>query len=110
MEISLYFAYSPPNLPMELSNSSSMLHCPEGFLKSEPLKITSDIDSPRRFLAESSPSTQRTASITLDLPHPLGPTTATIFVGKDILVGSTKLLNPASLMCLSCIKYILYSF
>jgi hypothetical protein len=37
------------------------------------LKITSCIDSPRSCLALDSPSTQRTASITLDLPQPLGP-------------------------------------
>ena len=103
-EISLKAAYSPPTFPLELSNKSSILHCPDGFLCSDPLKITSDIESPLRFFAESSPSTHLTASIILDFPHPFGPTTATIFVGKDILVGSTKLLKPANLMCLSCIK------
>ena len=66
--------------------------------------MTSDIESPLRFLAESSPRTHLTASITLDFPQPLGPTTATKFVGKEILVLSTKLLKPASLICLSCIE------
>ena len=80
-----------------------MLHWPDGFLESVPLKITSTIDSPRRFLADNSPSTHLTASITLDLPQPFGPTTPTKLVGKAIFVGSTKLLKPASLMCLSCI-------
>ena len=65
--------------------------------------MTSTIDSPLRFFAESSPNTHLTASITLDLPQPLGPTTPTKLVGKDIFVGSTKLLKPASFMCLSCI-------
>ena len=65
--------------------------------------MTSTIDSPRRFLAESSPKTHLTASITFDLPQPLGPTTPTQFEGKDIFVGSTKLLKPASFICLSCI-------
>ncbi|RMS49372.1 hypothetical protein ALP64_204955 [Pseudomonas syringae pv. actinidiae] len=64
----------------------------------EPLKMTSVMDSPRRFLAELSPMTQRTASIILDLPHPLGPTTAAMLLGKFTVVGSTKDLNPASLM------------
>src|SRR3546814_10306776 len=45
-----------------------------------------------------SPSTQRTASITLDLPQPFGPTTPVRFDGNGRCVGSTKDLNPASLM------------
>ena len=65
--------------------------------------MTSTIDSPRRFLADSSPKTHLTASITFDLPQPLGPTTPTKFEGKDIFVGSTKLLKPDSFICLSCI-------
>ncbi len=71
---------------------------PTGWRLTEPLKITSAIDSPRRFLAELSPITQRTASITLDLPQPLGPTTAHILLGKWTVVGSTKDLKPASLI------------
>ena len=105
IDISLKEAYSPPILPLALSNKSSILHCPEGFLESVPLKITSTIDSPRRFFADSSPSTHLTASITLDLPQPFGPTTPTKFVGNPIFVGSTKLLKPASFMCLSCIFF-----
>src|SRR5215510_11555382 len=54
--------------------------------------------SPRRCRAEDSPSTQRTASMTLDLPHPLGPTTPTSCPGSGMWVGSTKDLKPASLM------------
>ena len=65
--------------------------------------MTSTIDSPLKFFAESSPNTHLIASITLDLPQPFGPTTPTIFVGKDIFVGSTKLLKPDSFMCFSCI-------
>src|SRR5450830_2104908 len=67
----------------------------------EPLKMTSVIDSPRRFFAELSPITQRTASMMFDLPQPLGPTTAAMLLGKFTVVGSTKDLNPASLMHLS---------
>ena len=66
--------------------------------------MTSVIDSPRRFFAELSPITQRTASIMFDLPQPLGPTTAPILVGKKTVVGSTKDLKPASLMHLSRIE------
>src|SRR5690554_493633 len=56
------------------------------------------MDSPRRYLAELSPITQRTASMILDLPQPFGPTTAVRLVGKGTVVGSTNDLNPASLM------------
>jgi hypothetical protein len=48
----------------------------------EPLKITSCIDSPRNSEAFDSPSTQRTESITLDLPQPFGPTTPTSCPGS----------------------------
>ena len=50
----------------------------------EPLKMTSAMMSPRRCLADSSPMTQRTASMTLDLPQPLGPTTPVRLLGKLI--------------------------
>ena len=43
-----------------------------------PWKIASSILAPRIVLGRCSPSTQRIASLILDLPHPLGPTTAVI--------------------------------
>src|SRR5436190_12622055 len=49
---------------------------PSGLRPSVPLKITSAISPPRKALADCSPSTQRIASDTFDLPHPLGPTMA----------------------------------
>src|SRR5690606_14709932 len=98
IDISANPAYSPPSVPSELSKFSSMLACPTGFLAVDPLKITSVMDSPRRFLAEDSPITHRTASIILDLPQPLGPTIAHILLGNGTVVGSTKDLNPASLI------------
>src|SRR5438876_6556694 len=49
---------------------------PIGLRPSVPLKITSAISPPRSALADCSPKTQRIASETLDLPHPLGPTMA----------------------------------
>ena len=58
--------------------------------------MTSAIESPRRWRADSSPITQRTASITLDLPQPLGPTTPVRLDGNVTTVGSTKDLKPAS--------------
>src|ERR1700743_2288476 len=92
--------------PSELSKMSSTEAVPTGLRAEDPLKITSAMESPRRFLAEVSPSTQRTASIVLDLPQPLGPTMPTRLLGKLIWVGSTKDLNPTSFilesrMCLA---------
>src|SRR5438874_8160278 len=55
----------------------------------------------RRCLADSSPITQRTASMTFDLPQPFGPTTPVRLLGKLICVGSTKDLKPASLILVS---------
>jgi hypothetical protein len=70
-----------------------------GLRADEPLKITSVIESPRKCFAELSPSTQRTASITLDFPQPLGPIIADKALSNGILVGSTNDLNPASFIC-----------
>src|SRR5499427_3102844 len=92
--ISPYCAQAPPMRPSELSNTSSTEARPTGFLSVEPLKITSCMCSPRSCLADDSPSTQRTASMTLDLPHPLGPTTPTSWPGTAMEVGSTKDLKP----------------
>ena len=62
----------------------------------DPLKITASIESPRISLALDSPSTQRTDSITLDLPQPLGPTMPTRWPWMCKVVGSTNDLKPAS--------------
>ena len=77
-----------------------MLAVPTGFRDDEPLKITSAIESPRKCLADDSPITQRIASMTLDLPQPLGPTMPTRLLGKYTEVGSTKDLKPASFILL----------
>jgi len=42
--------------------------------------------------------TQRTASMTLDLPQPFGPTMPTRLLGMGMVVGSTKDLKPESLI------------
>src|SRR5437879_5876801 len=67
---------------------------PRGLRPSVPLKITSAISPPRRALADCSPSTQRIASDTFDLPHPLGPTIAVTPGWKFSAVLSAKDLNP----------------
>src|SRR5690606_11356378 len=94
-------AYCPPSVPSELSNTSSTEAVPTGLREAEPLNTTSAMEPPRRCLAEISPMTQRTASMMLDLPQPLGPTTPIRLLGKFTAVGSTKDLNPASLILLS---------
>src|SRR5581483_294895 len=88
----------PPILPSELSNTSSTDAVPTGLRAAEPLNTTSAMFSPRKCLADSSPMTQRTASMMFDLPQPLGPTTPVRFPGKLTWVGSTKDLKPASLI------------
>ena len=93
-----YWAYSPPADPSALSKTISMLAMPTGLRPLEPLKMTSAMDWPRSILADDSPMTQRTASMTLDLPQPFGPTIPTRLLGKGTVVGSTKDLNPASLI------------
>src|SRR5210317_2147883 len=98
MAISEKRAYSPPSVPSLLSKTSSIEAWPTGCRPPEPLKMTSVMDSPRRFFAELSPMTHRTATMMLDLPHPFGPTTALILRGNCTVVGSTKDLNPASLI------------
>jgi hypothetical protein len=81
-----------------LSKVSSTLERLAGLRCVVPLKITSCMLSPRSSLALDSPSTQRTASMMLDLPQPLGPTTPTSWPGSMKLVGSANDLKPASLM------------
>src|SRR3984957_18430801 len=51
---------------------------PSGLRSRVPAKITSSILDPRRLFADCSPSTQLIASLRLDFPQPLGPTTAAI--------------------------------
>src|SRR5690554_704101 len=106
-EISLNLTNSPGAVPSLLSNTSSMDAWPTGLRALEPLKMTSVMDSPRRYLAELSPITQRTASMMLDLPQPLGPTTAVMLDGNGTVVGSTNDLKPASLMDFSLISGVL---
>jgi hypothetical protein len=59
-----------------------------------PAKITSSILPPRRDLAPCSPITQLSASTTLDLPDPLGPTTQVMPDSKLSVVAEANDLNP----------------
>ena len=69
------------------------------FLKSVPPKMTSCILPPRRFFADCSPKTHRTASATLLLPQPFGPTIQVTPSSKRITVLSANDLKPTS--CIS---------
>src|SRR5262249_29777017 len=68
---------------------------PVGLRSRVPAKITSSMRTPRRLLADCSPSTQEMESAILDFPQPLGPTTAAIpSPGNFSSVLSQKDLNP----------------
>src|SRR5487761_1490937 len=58
--------------------------------------MRSSVLLPRSRVGACSPSTQRIASTTFDLPHPLGPTTAVIPDAKLIDVESKKDLKPTN--------------
>ena len=60
----------------------------------DPWKMASSIFPPRMAEGRCSPNTQRMASLILDFPHPLGPTTAVIPSWKSMTVASAKDLNP----------------
>src|SRR5439155_25304810 len=69
---------------------------PTGLRVSAPLKMTSAISSPLSDFADCSPSAHRTASRTLDFPHPFGPTTAVMPSWKFRIVLSANDLKPSS--------------
>src|SRR5450830_2023070 len=95
-EISAYCDHSPDAPPKLLSKTNSTLARDIGLRLPEPLNMTASMLSPRISLADDSPNTQRTDSITLDLPQPLGPTTPTRCPCICSVVGSTNDLKPAS--------------
>src|SRR5580704_18530927 len=75
---------------------------PSGLRDLVPAKMTSSMRAPRRDLADCSPRTQLMASLRLDLPHPLGPTTAAIPPPLNLSsVRSQKDLKPWSSTFLS---------
>src|SRR3954453_12981237 len=67
-----------------------------------PAKMTSSILPPRRLFAPCSPRTQAMASTTLDLPEPLGPTTAVMPGSRRRVVGDAKDLKPFSVRLERC--------
>src|SRR5882762_5254611 len=79
---------------------------PIGLRLSVPLKITSAISPPRRALADCSPSTQRMASETFDLPQPFGPTMAVTPGRKLSEVLSAKDLKPRTVRFLRYMTFV----
>ena len=73
---------------------------PSGARDEVPAKMTSSIFPPRSVFAPCSPITQARASTTLDLPEPLGPTTAVMPGSKRRVVGEAKDLKPFSVRLL----------
>src|SRR5688572_12053648 len=82
--------------PAVLSIVMSTAARPRAGRPGAPAKITSDIDPPRRLLAECVPSTHDSASTMLDLPDPFGPTMTVIPGSKSRWVFSAKDLKPRS--------------
>ena len=80
--------------PSELSIVSTTSARPSGARPEVPAKMTSSIFPPRSDLAPCSPITQLSASTTLDLPEPLGPTTQVMPGSKLSVVAEAKDLNP----------------
>src|SRR6478609_34616 len=87
-------AYSMGSAPSELTMVSSTSARPSGGRPEVPAKMTSSILPPRRLLAPCSPITQASASTTLDLPEPFGPTTQVMPGSRRSVVAEAKDLKP----------------
>src|SRR3954452_17022886 len=94
--------------PSELSIVSVTSGRPRAGRPAVPAKMTSSILPPRRLLAPCSPRTQAMASTTLDLPDPLGPTTAVMPGSSRSVVADAKDLNPLSVRLERCTERQLY--
>src|SRR5580698_4306526 len=71
---------------------------PSGAREVVPAKMTSSILPPRSDFAPCSPITQESASTTLDLPEPFGPTTQVIPGSKRSVVADANDLKPRRVM------------
>ena len=94
--------YSIGRAPSALSMVSETCARPRGGRPDVPAKMTSSILPPRRVLAPCSPMTQARASTTLDLPEPLGPTTAVTPGSKSNVVADANDLKPRTVRLLRC--------
>jgi hypothetical protein len=75
---------------------------PSGPRLDVPAKMTSAMVPPRRFLAPCSPITQASASTTLLLPEPFGPTTQVTPGSNAKVVGDANDLKPLRVRLLRC--------
>src|SRR6201985_2070142 len=89
--------------PSLLSMVSVTSARPSGGRDVVPAKTTSSILPPRRDLAPCSPMTQVSASRTLDLPEPFGPTTQVMPGSKRSVVAEAKDLKPFNVRLFRCI-------
>src|SRR6478752_10357542 len=94
--------YSMGSAPSALSIVSCTSARPSGPRVAVPAKMTSSIFPPRRVLAPCSPMTQASASTTLDLPDPLGPTTAVTPGSNSKVVAEANDLNPRTVKLFRC--------
>src|SRR4051794_11161860 len=75
---------------------------PSGGRPAVPAKMTSSILPPRSDLAPCSPITHASASTTLDLPEPLGPTTQVMPGSSCRVVADAKDLKPRRVRLFRC--------
>ena len=94
--------YSIGSAPSALSMVSETCARPRAARPEVPAKMTSSIFPPRSDLAPCSPITQARASTTLDLPDPLGPTTAVTPGSKSKVVAEAKDLKPRTVSVFKC--------
>jgi len=94
--------YSIGSAPSTLSIVSDTSARPRGGRPDVPAKITSAMLPPRSVLAPCSPMTHASASTTLDLPEPFGPTTHVMPVSNSRVVADAKDLNPRSVSVFRC--------
>src|SRR3954463_6177704 len=80
--------------PSALSMVNDTSARPRGGRPAVPAKMTSSILPPRRDLAPCSPITHASASTTLDLPDPFGPTMQVMPGSSWSVVAEAKDLNP----------------
>src|ERR1700741_2462205 len=99
--------YSIGSALSELSIVTVTSARPSGARDDVPAKMTSSILPPRRVLALCSPITQVSASTTLDLPEPLGPTTQVMPGSKRRVVADAKDLKPRRVRLLRCTRVLL---
>src|SRR6185312_9820735 len=90
-------------VPSELSRTISTSAALRACTPRPPPKITSCIDCPRTASGDCSPIAHSTASVTLDLPEPFGPTTTLTPSPKSRRVRSGNDLKPFSVSDLSLI-------